>query len=406
MMQSDPKSQQPPQTPHRYDGVAKVTGKAKYAAEFSEPFPKSQLLYAYVVQATIPAGSVKAMDIARAERASGVVAVLTPFNSPKLSVGAPQPPAKRSLTVLQNPDIGYSGQPIGVVIAKSLPEAKYAARLIDISYNEQPAKLDFMGRLDEARPPKSAGKEPAKQSRTDTEAAFTQAAATVENTYITPIQVHNPMEPHATIAMWDGDHLTVYDATQYVIGDRDTVAKTLDVPPENVHLLSYFIGGGFGCKGSVWSHVPLAAMAARVVGRPVKLVLTRRQMFGPVGGRPLTEQRIALGARRDGTLTAIRHESTSHTSQFEDFLEPAAMQSRMLYASPNIATAHRLVKLDLGTPTFQRAPGEATGTFALESAMDELAVALGVDPVALRLKNYAETDPEKGLPWSSKSLRE
>jgi xanthine dehydrogenase YagR molybdenum-binding subunit len=228
----------------------------------------------------------------------------------------------------------------------------------------------------------------------------------VDNTYTTPIENHNPMEPHATIAMWQGDQLTVHDATQYVSGDRDTLAKTLGVPPEKVRTISYYIGGGFGCKGSVWSHVPLAAMAARVAKRPVKLVLSRRQMYGPVGARPQTDQHVVLGARRDGTLTAVRHDSISHTSRFEDFLEPAALPARMLYTSPNIETTHRLVKLDLGTPTFQRAPGEATGTFALESAMDELATALNMDPVELRLKNYAEQDPETGHPWSSKSLRQ
>jgi xanthine dehydrogenase YagR molybdenum-binding subunit len=214
------------------------------------------------------------------------------------------------------------------------------------------------------------------------------------------------MEPHATIAAWEGDRLTVWDATQYVMGVREALAGVVGVPPENVRVVSYFVGGGFGCKGLMWSQVPLAAMAARVVGRPVKLVLSRRQMYGPVGARPQTEQRVVLGATRDGTLTAVRHESVSHTSRIEDYTESCANVTRMLYASPNIETTHRLVKLDLGAPTFQRAPGEAPGTFALESAMDELAVALGMDPMALRLKNYAETDPESGKPWSSKALRE
>jgi xanthine dehydrogenase YagR molybdenum-binding subunit len=184
------------------------------------------------------------------------------------------------------------------------------------------------------------------------------------------------------------------------------VAKILGIAPEQARVVSLFIGGGFGCKGSVWSHVPLAAMAARHVGRPVKLMLTRKQMFGPVGGRPYTIQKLTLGARRDGSLTAIRHHSVSHTSTFEDWLEPTSSVVRMLYACPNVETHMRVVPLDLGTPTFQRAPGEATGTFALESAMDELAVRLGMDPVELRLKNYAEEEPQLHLPWSSKSLRQ
>jgi xanthine dehydrogenase YagR molybdenum-binding subunit len=184
------------------------------------------------------------------------------------------------------------------------------------------------------------------------------------------------------------------------------LAGTIGVDPANVRIVSYFVGGGFGCKGLMWSHVPLAAMAARAVNRPVKLVLSRKQMFGPVGGRPQTSQHVQLGAKRDGTLTAVRHDSTSHTSRYEDYVEPCANVTRMLYESPNIETTHRLVKLDLGAPTFQRAPGEAPGTFAIESAMDELAISLGMDPVELRLKNYAEKDPESGREWSSKSLRE
>jgi xanthine dehydrogenase YagR molybdenum-binding subunit len=386
----------------RVDGPLKVTGGARYSAEI----PTANIVHAVIVQSTVATGRVVSIAAAEAERMPGVLTVMTHRNAPRLAPQTPDPPARRVLTLLQDDVVRYNGQPIALVVADTLERATDAAHHVHVAYASVPPVIAMdAARGQRYEPAASMGREP-DWSIGDVAAGLASADVRIENMYTTPIENHNPMEPHATIAMWDGDHLTVYDATQYVIGDRDTVAKTLDVPPENVHLLSYFIGGGFGCKGSVWSHVPLAAMAARVVGRPVKLVLTRRQMFGPVGGRPLTEQRIALGARRDGTLTAIRHESTSHTSRFEDFLEPAAMQSRMLYASPNIATAHRLVKLDLGTPTFQRAPGEATGTFALESAMDEMAVALGVDPVAFRLKNYAETDPEKGLPWSSKSLRE
>jgi xanthine dehydrogenase YagR molybdenum-binding subunit len=233
-----------------------------------------------------------------------------------------------------------------------------------------------------------------------------QAEVKIEATYTTPMQTHNPMEPHATIAQWAGSKLTLHDATQYVSGVRRTVAKTLGIAEDDVHVISPFVGGGFGCKGSVWSHVVLAAMAARKVRRPVKLVLARPQMFGPVGGRPQTEQHIVLGARRDGTLTLVRHDVISHTSQIEDFVEPSAIVTRMLYACPNAVTTHRLTKLDVGVPTFQRAPGEATGNFALEAALDELAYALAIDPLELRLRNYAETEPESGKPWSSKHLRE
>ncbi len=214
------------------------------------------------------------------------------------------------------------------------------------------------------------------------------------------------MEPHATIARWDGGKLTLYDATQYVSGVKETVAKTLGMPPDDVHVLCPYVGGGFGCKGSTWSHVVLAAMAAKACGKPVKLVLERPQMFGPVGGRPQTEQHVTLGAKRDGTLVAIEHHVISHTSQFEDFTESSASPTRELYACENADTTHRLAKLNVGTPTFQRAPGESSGTFALESAMDELALALAMDPVDLRLKNHADAVPSTGKPWSSKKLRE
>jgi xanthine dehydrogenase YagR molybdenum-binding subunit len=214
------------------------------------------------------------------------------------------------------------------------------------------------------------------------------------------------MEVHSTIASWDGDKLTLYESTQGITSVRNSVAKQFGIPQQNVRVVAYFTGGGFGSKGGPWSHEPLAAMAAREVQRPVKLVLTRRQMFGPVGGRPRTVQRVALGASGDGTLTATRHTSTSNTSTLEDWIEPALNQTRILYACPNLETQYDVVRINVGSPTFQRAPGESTGTYAIESAMDELSYALKMDPVELRLKNYAERDPETGKPWSSKSLRE
>jgi xanthine dehydrogenase YagR molybdenum-binding subunit len=385
----------------RIDGRLKVTGGARYSAEM----PVANVHHAVIVQSTVANGRITGIDTAEAERMPGVVKVITHRNAPRLSAKVGTPPASRVLTLLQDDRVWYNGQPVALVVADTLEHATDAALRVRASYDTTRPVTDMRQTSRVTYPPAAQGRKP-DSAKGSVKAGLAEAAVRVEHTYATPIENHNPMEPHATLAVWEGDQLTVYDATQYVVGDRDTVAKTLGVPPDNVRLVSYFIGGGFGSKGSVWSHVPLAAMAAREVGKPVKLVLSRRQMYGPVGARPQTEQKITLGATRDGTLTAIRHESVSHTSRFEDFLEPAAMQTRMLYASPNIETTHRLVKLDLGTPTFQRAPGEATGTFALESAMDELAVALHMDPVALRLKNYAEVDPESGKPWSSKSLRE
>ena len=277
------------QLDHRYEGIAKVTGKARYAAEFSEPFSKADLAFAFIVRSTIPSGRVHAIEATTANRARGVLAVITPFNAPKLSQGPPQPP-RRSLSLLQDTQISYNGQPIALVVAKTLNEAKAAAALLKISYTPQPARLQWEKRINEARWPRNPGKEPAGNHRGDINAAFSQAAATIDNIYITPIQFHNAMEPHATIAWWQGDKLTVYDATQYITGVKMSLAKVMDIPVDNVRVIDPLVGGGFGSKGSMWSHVPLCAMASRVVNRPVKLVLDREQMFGIVGAvrQPLT----------------------------------------------------------------------------------------------------------------------
>src|SRR5437660_3126962 len=242
--------------------------------------------------------------------------------------------------------------------------------------------------------------------RGNTADALQRADIVIDAAYTTPLETHNAMEPHATIAQWEGDRLTLHDATQDVYGVKRFVAKTFGIPDDNVRVISKFVGGAFGSKGSAWSHVVLAAMAAKHVKRPVKVVLTRRQMFGPVGARPYTVQRLTVGARHDGTITAIEQDVASSTSTFEDWVESSTLQTRMLYDVPNVETSQRLVRLNLGTPTFNRGPGESSGTFGLESALDELAVKLRMDPIELRLKNYASTDPESGRPFSSKSLRE
>jgi xanthine dehydrogenase YagR molybdenum-binding subunit len=405
---SEQQQEQPkplPQPPHRYDGIAKVTGTAKYAAEFREPFPRKDLVYAFMVQSTIPAGSVKAIDTHTAERAPGVLTILTPFNAPKLPVGPPKPPGKRNLSVLQDNQVHYNGQPIAVVVARTLPEAMQAARLLKITYDEQPAKLDFLGRLHEARQPNQPGKEPAQQSSGHPEAAA-RATVTLENTYITPIQNHNPMEPHATIAWWEGEKLTVYDATQYISGVRMSLANMFNLPLENVHTMDPYVGGGFGCKGSSWSHVPLCAMAAKILQKPVQLVLERTQMFGPVGYRPSTVNKIKLAADSTGKLLLIEQDVRMTTSVMEDFVEHSESPARKLYSSAGIITSVGMVDMNLGVGTFMRAPGESSGTAVLEIAMDELAEKLNIDPVQLRLINYAERDPIQDKPWSSKHLRE
>ena len=395
------------QLDHRYEGIAKVTGKARYAAEFSDPFSKADLVYAFIVQATIPSGSVQSIDTATASRAPGVLSVITPFNAPKLSQGPPQPPVRRSLTLLQDATVSYNGQPIAVVVGKSLNEAKAAAALLEISYAPQPAKLQWEKRLDEARWPKNPGKEPAGNHRGDINAAFAQAAVTVDNTYITPIQFHNPMETHATIAWWQGDNLTVYDATQYISGVKMSLARSLNIPADNVRVIDPLVGGGFGSKGAMWSHVPLCAMVAKVVNRPVKLVLDREQMFGLVGARPSTINHIRLAAARDGTLLGMQHDNVMNASVLEEFVEHAEGVSKNLYQSGASSVTAKVVETNLGGSTYMRAPGEAPGTAVLEVALDELAEKLKMDPIELRVKNYAETDPShEGRPWSSKHLRE
>jgi xanthine dehydrogenase YagR molybdenum-binding subunit len=393
--QQTPAKLDPRQLHNRYDGLAKVTGRAQYAAEF----PVENLAYAYVVQATIPSGTIASIDQAAATRASGVYSIITPFNAPKLTIPG-------TVNILQDTNVLYSGQPIAVVVARSLPEAEQAAKLLRIEYKQQPAKLDFNALLKDARPPKRGGS----SRRGDPEASLAKATVVIDQIYSTPIQNHNPMEPHATIASWstdaNGDKLSVYDATQGISGVQGSLARAFSIPPANVHVQCPFTGGGFGCKGYVWSHTILAAMAAKVAQRPVKLVLGRDQMFGPVGSRPNTHQHIKLAASADGKLLLVQHDSTCYTSRISDWVESAAASSEILYDSETLTTTHNVVDMNLGMGTWMRAPGEATGSVGLEIALDELAEKLKIDPVQLRLINYAENDPRQGKPWSSKHLRE
>ncbi len=388
----------------RVDGRLKVTGGAKYAAEAAVP----NAAYGVMLTSNIANGIIQRMDTAAAQRAPGVLGVMTPANAPKLPAGGKagvKPPAGRVLSLLQDNSVHYNNQPIAVVVAETLNQALYAVSLIQVKYQAAPAALDFEAGFPTAHAA-GHGHDPADVANGQLAAGMARAEVKLDQVYTTPPQNHNALEPHATIAEWQGEKLTLYDATQYISGVKSTVAKELGLPDDNIRVLCPFTGGGFGSKGSTWSHVVLSAMAAKMVNRPVKIVLERPQMFGPVGGRPRTHQHIVLGAKRDGTLTAIQHDVYSHTSVIEDFAEPSSNQTRMLYASGAISTTQRLVPLTVGTPTFQRAPGEATGTFALEQALDELAYTLKMDPIALRLKNYAEKDPTSNKPFSSKHLRE
>ena len=389
----------------RVDGHLKVTGRAPYAGDTLLP----RMAHAVLVLSTVPRGRITGLDVFDAERMPGVLRVMTHLNTATLPhegrAAAADAPTGRVLTLLQDDVVHFNRQPIAVVVAETLDQATAAAVRVKAIYAADAAQLSFAAGRATAHAPAKVNRDPTDSRRGD--AAQVEAGrigATIEAIYTTPMEHHNPLEPHATVAVWQGDKLTVYDATQAISGCQTALAKTLGLPKDNVRVVCPYVGGGFGSKGSMWSHVPLAAMAARQVGRPVKLVLQRPQMFGPVGGRPQTEQSFAVAAAADGEFLRLRHDSLSHTSLLEDFTEPAAVQTRIVYACPNVTTSHRLVQLNAMTPTFQRAPGHATGTFALESALDELAYELKLDPVALRRRNEAATDEDKRIPWSSRAL--
>jgi xanthine dehydrogenase YagR molybdenum-binding subunit len=409
----------------RLDGRLKVTGQATYSAEHKLP----RLAYGVMVLSTVPKGRITAIDSAAIGRMPGVMVVMTHQNAPRLptqkaegktggkdgskSAGAEQSkpdnkqqPPNPKLSLLQDDRVEYNAQPIAVVVADTFEHARDAARRLQVRYATAPAQLDFQqAKLRPRRPDPQPGRPP-ETGRGNATRGLQNAATRVDVTFTTPMENHNPLEPHATIAAWDGDALTLYDSTQNVSGARRTAAHSLGIDPEKVRVICPFVGGGFGSKGTTWSHVVLAAMASRMAGVPVKLVLERNQMYGPVGARPLTEQHLQLGAGRDGKLLAVTHDTISSTSFVDDFVEPCTAVTRKAYASDSLQTSQRLATLNVGVPTYMRAPGESSGSFALESAMDELAYALKMDPVALRLVNYAEKDPEKDIPWSSKSLRE
>jgi xanthine dehydrogenase YagR molybdenum-binding subunit len=388
----------------RVDARQKVMGKATYAADTAV----ANVAYAVIVGATIARGKVIGLDDAAARNAPGVLAVLTPANAPALPGAAASAanPQDRKLQFLQDSDVRYDGQPIALVVADTLEHAQHAASLVKAKYAAEKASIALEEELASAYMPKETARGAPDTSHGDFSGAFAAAKVQVDATYTMMPENHNPMELHGSVAVWQGDDsLTIYDATQGGFVARDKIASLFGLKKENVRVISHFLGGGFGSKGSPWSHVPLAVMAAKVVKRPVKLVVTRPQMFSFVGHRPKLIQRIQLGANPDGKLVAMRHDLTAWTSRFDEFVEPAAAWSRAIYACENAATTHRLVRLDVPTPTYMRAPGAASGSYAMEAAMDELAVALNMDPLALRLKNYADKDYDSGKKFSSKELR-
>jgi xanthine dehydrogenase YagR molybdenum-binding subunit len=388
----------------RVDARKKVTGTATFAAEVEV----ANIAYAILVGSALANGRVSKIDRAAAEKAYGVLAVITHENAPTLpGLDTKNNPNDKLLQVLQTDKILYADQPIAVVVADSLERAQFAASLLEITYAPgTPAIAELRDNPTDIYAPKTAGPGgPADTTRGDFATAFAAAPTKIEATYTTPVENHNPMEMHSTIAVWQGnDHLTMYESTQGIFNVRNRIATIFGLAKENVRVINHFVGGGFGSKGNPWSHSPIAALAAKVVARPVKLVVSRHHMQSIVGHRPLTRQRVALACDAKGKLTALRHEVTAETSRFDEFVEASAVGARMNYSCPNVITSHRLVRLDIPTPTFTRAPGHASGSFALESALDELAYAAKIDPLELRIINHATKDEGEDKPFSSKSL--
>jgi xanthine dehydrogenase YagR molybdenum-binding subunit len=381
----------------RLEGRDKVEGKAQYAYEYE----LDGLVYGALVTSTVANGRIRSIDASAALAAGGVVAVLTHENTRDL------PKAEGELAVLQGPDVRYRGQIVGVVLAESEEAARGAEHLVRIEYDVEEHDVELRADHPSLYKPDKVNPEfPTDTEEGDVERGLKEAAHTIDETYTTPAEHNNPMEPHATTAFWEDGKLTLYDSTQGPYAYRGTIAEALDVDEKCVRVIAPHVGGGFGSKGTPRPHVMVAALAAQHLERPVKIAVTRQQMFTLTGYRTPTIQRLQLGCDEDGTLTAIAHDVVEQTSLVDEFAEQTAVVTRMLYASPNRRTTHRLAKLNVPTPSWMRAPGECPGMFALESAMDELARAAGIDPIELRVRNEPRVDPESGHPFSTRQLVE
>jgi xanthine dehydrogenase YagR molybdenum-binding subunit len=379
----------------RIEGGEKVAGEAKYAYEYEI----ENVAYATALQATIARGTIRSVDATEAHALPGVIAVLTHENATTLHT------EDGELAILQSPRVAYRGQILGAVIAESEEAAREAVPLVRFTYDEEAHDVELRSDHPGLYKPEKVNPSFATDSSDgDFAAAYAAAEITLDATYGTPAEHNNPMEPHATIAVWDGGDLTLYDSNQGAFVVQQTVAGAFGLDPKQVRVIARHVGGAFGSKGTPRPHVILTVMAAQLVERPVKLVVTRQQMFSLTGYRTPTIQRIRLGADSGGHLTAISHEVFEQSSTVREFAEQTAVVTRMMYAAPNRETSHRLVRLDVPTPSWMRAPGETPGMYALESAMDELALACGIDPVELRVRNEPDRDPESGQPFSSRNL--
>jgi xanthine dehydrogenase YagR molybdenum-binding subunit len=388
----------------RVDGKLKVTGGAKYFAEYDA----KGLLYAVLATSTITRGSITALDTKAAENAPGVQGVFTHLNMPAIP-GWDTPPNNSSLAlggqryrILGSSQVLFNGQPIAVVVADSLERAQHAATLIRAKYDKQASQTDL-----ETNQSKAAVLPRVADYKRGEADVYKSAPVFIEAKYTMPLEMHNPMELHGILATWEGeDKVTVYAKTQGVKATQRAIMNAFKLTDKNVQVYSEFVGGGFGMGLRTWPQEIAIVAIARQLQKPVKLVQGRDQMFTTVGYRPTTIQTIGLGAAPDGTITGITHEVIAQSSSYEDFTENVTGMTKFMYQSPNVNTRYRLLPLDISSPIWMRGPGEATGAFALESAMDELAYKLNMDPLEFRLKNYTETDPERNRPYSSKFVRE
>ena len=378
---------------NRIDGILKITGKATYATDY----PAKNMAYAVLFKSTIAAGKIKSIGSTEAQKYPGVIKIITHENILPLNTKG----GLRGGALLQSPEITFHGQHIGMVVAETFEQATAAAHLITVEYNQKEEKIDFDNLAKTPEMPK--GKELADLIRGAGKSALADAEVKIEASYETPIEHHHPMEPHATVAVWEGEKVTLYNGSQIINGAQTAAAATLNIKPEQVRIISPFIGGGFGSKGGQWANLVLTAVAAKMVGRPVKLALTRQQMFNSVGLRQRNIQQLSIGATKEGKLLTLTHETISHTAVDSEYIEPCGDCTKVMYEVPNSLISYRVVPMNLILPTYTRGPGKSTGSFALESAMDELAYTLKIDPIDLRIKNEPAKDPSNGKPWSSRT---
>ncbi len=395
----------------RVDGRMKVTGGAKYFAEFEMP----NMSYCVIVGSDIARGTIASIDTKKAENAPGVVGVFTHQNMPPIpgwdapvqsNGNGPAPSAPsggEKYRILHTNQVLFDGQPIAMVVADTFERATYAASLVKATYSKQTHKTDLEKNLEKGVTPKGPRFADYVRGTAD---GYKTAPVTLEANYTIQTEVHNPMEMHGILAHWTGDKVMIYAKTQGVKATQRAMAQAFNISPDNIHVHTEFMGGGFGMGLRTWPQETAVVAIAKKVGRPVKLVVTRSQMFTLVGHRPYTVQTINMGADTNGKLIGIAHTATAETASYEDFTEGTVGMTKFMYDCPNVSTRYKIVPLDRGVPIWMRGPGEATGAYALESAMDEMAAKLKLDPIEFRLRNYTETDPEHNRPYSDKNLKE